>query len=231
MVETHVDGFRGEVVLVFFGFTQCHHVHETTFTCAVQVRKKLDGFTDRPQAIFITIGLERDTRDALKIYTAIRFAILKGNAMKYMIVASFMVMSTATAAAQITVKDPWVRATVPLQTVTGAFMHLTAHQNARLVEVHSPVAATAEVHETTIKNNVMRMRAVTGLDLPAAKAVELRPGGYHVMLFDLKQQLKDGDIVPLTLVVEGKDKKRETIELRAPVRPLNSTQSTMQHTH
>lgn len=151
--------------------------------------------------------------------------------MKYVIVASFMVMSTATAAAQITVKDPWVRATVPQQTATGAFMHLTAQQNARLVEVRSPVAATAEVHEMTMENNVMRMRAVTGLDLPAAKAVELKPGGYHVMLFDLKQPLKDGDIVPLTLVVEDKDKKRETIEVRAPVRPLNSTQGTMQRKH
>jgi copper(I)-binding protein len=66
----------------------------------------------------------------------------------------------------------------------------------------------------------MRMRAVPALDLPAGKAVELKPSGYHVMLMDLKQQLKAGDSVPLTLVIEGKDGKRETLEIKAPVRAL-----------
>jgi copper(I)-binding protein len=67
---------------------------------------------------------------------------------------------------------------------------------------------------------MMRMRAVPALDLPAGKAVELKPGGYHLMLMDLKQQLKAGDSVPLTLVIEGKDGKRETLEVKAPVRAL-----------
>jgi hypothetical protein len=49
---------------------------------------------------------------------------------------------------------------------------------------------------------------------------ELKPGGYHVMLVDLKQQMKEGDTVPVTLVIEGKDKKRSTIEVKAPVKPL-----------
>jgi hypothetical protein len=67
----------------------------------------------------------------------------------------------------------------------------------------------------------MKMRALpNGLELPAGKAVELKPGGYHVMLMDLKQQLKAGDTVPLTLVVEGKDGKKESIELKAPVKDL-----------
>ena len=72
----------------------------------------------------------------------------------------------------------------------------------------------------TMEKDVMKMRAVKGLDLPAGKTVELKPGGYHVMLMDLKQQMKEGDTVPLTLVVEGKDKKRSTIEVKAPVKPL-----------
>ena len=72
----------------------------------------------------------------------------------------------------------------------------------------------------TMEKDVMKMRAVPGLDLPAGKAVELKPGGYHVMLMDLKQQMKEGDTVPLTLVIEGKDKKRSTIEVKAPVKPL-----------
>ena len=70
--------------------------------------------------------------------------------------------------------------------------------------------------------NVMKMRAVPGVDLPAGKAVELKPGGYHVMLMDLKQPLKAGDTVPVTLVVEGKDKKRESVDVKATVRQLGA---------
>ena len=66
--------------------------------------------------------------------------------------------------------------------------------------------------------NVMKMRAIPGLELPAGKAVDLKPGGYHVMLMSLKQPLKDGETVPLTLVVEGKDGKQEKLEVKAPVK-------------
>jgi copper(I)-binding protein len=126
--------------------------------------------------------------------------------------------------AQVTVNDPWVRATVAQQKATGAFMQITSAQDARLVEVKSPVAGMVEVHEMTMEGNVMKMRALpNGLDLPAGKSVELKPGGYHVMLMDLKQQMKEGDIVAVTLVVEGRDKKRSFIEVKAPVRPLASS--------
>jgi copper(I)-binding protein len=126
------------------------------------------------------------------------------------------------ALAQVTVKDPWVRATVPQQKATGAFMQLSAHAESRLVEVRSSVAGVVEIHEMEMQGNVMTMRAVPGVELPAGKPVELKPGGYHVMLMDLRQQLKDGETVPITLIVEGKDKKRETIEVKAPVRQLNT---------
>jgi copper(I)-binding protein len=69
---------------------------------------------------------------------------------------------------------------------------------------------------------VMKMRAVARLDLPAGKPVKLQPGGYHVMLMDLKQPLKKGDLVPLTLKFEGKDKSVETIEVKAEVRDLTT---------
>ena len=82
----------------------------------------------------------------------------------------------------------------------------------------SPVAGTVEIHEMKMEGDVMRMRAVSELALPAGQAVALKPGGYHVMLLDLKQALKAGDSVPVTLVVEGVDKKRETIEIKAAVR-------------
>jgi hypothetical protein len=121
------------------------------------------------------------------------------------------------AAAQVTVTDPWIRGTVQGQMATGAFMKLQSAKDARLVEATSPVAGVVEIHEMTMQNNVMRMRAVQALSLPAGRAVELKPGGYHVMLMDLKQQMKEGEVVPVTLVVESGG-KRETIEVKAPVR-------------
>jgi copper(I)-binding protein len=131
-----------------------------------------------------------------------------------------LALAAGTAHAQVTVKDPWVRATVPQQKATGAFMQLSAAQDTRLVEARSPVAGTVEIHEMKMENNVMKMRAVPGLDVPAGKGVDLKPGGYHVMLLDLKEQMKEGATVPVTLVFEGKDKKRETVEVKAAVRPL-----------
>lgn len=128
------------------------------------------------------------------------------------------------AQAQVTVKDPWVSATVPQMKATGAFMQITSMQDARLVEAKSPVAGVVEIHEMKMEKDVMKMRALPeGLALPAGKNVELKRGGYHVMLMDLKQQVKEGDVVPLILVVEGKDKKRSTIEVKAPARPLTAT--------
>jgi copper(I)-binding protein len=135
--------------------------------------------------------------------------------------------------AQVTVKDPWVRATVSQQKATGAFMQITSAQDARLVEAKSPVAGIIEIHEMAMEKDVMKMRALpNGLDLPAGKTVELKSGGYHVMLMDLKQQMKEGDTVPLTLVIEGKDKKRSTVELKAPVKPLvNASKPAAEHKH
>lgn len=141
--------------------------------------------------------------------------------MKHVILASLLALSATAALAQVEVKDPWVRATVQQQKTTGAFMQLSAKQDARLVEVRSPAAGVVEIHQMSMENNIMRMRSVPGLDLPAGKAIDLKPGGYHIMLVNLKQQIKDGDLVPVTLVVEGKDKKRQTIELQVPARPLN----------
>lgn len=125
--------------------------------------------------------------------------------------------------AQVTVQDAWVRATVPQQKATGAFMRLTAAQDARLVSASSPVAGVTEVHEMKLVDNVMKMRPLPALDLPAGQAVELKPGGYHIMLLDLKQPVAPGSTVPLTLVFEAKDGQRTTQELQAPVRAVSAT--------
>jgi copper(I)-binding protein len=78
-----------------------------------------------------------------------------------------------------------------------------------------------------MENDIMKMRAIPRLDLPAGKAVELKPGGYHVMLMDLKQPLKKGEAVPISLRFEGKDKTFKTIEIKAQVRELGA--GTQQH--
>jgi copper(I)-binding protein len=125
------------------------------------------------------------------------------------------------AQAQTTVQEPWVRSTVANQGATGFFARITSAQGGRLVSVSTPLAGIVEIHEMKLENNVMKMRALdAGLELPAGKTVELKPGGFHVMLMDLKKSVAAGDTVPVTLVVEGTDRKRETIEVQAPVRAL-----------
>ena len=147
-------------------------------------------------------------------------------------IAAALVLCTAPAFAQTTVKDAWVRGTVPQQKATGLFAQITSAQGGKLVAGSSPVAGIVEIHEMAMEGNVMKMRALpAGLDLPAGKAVDLKPGGYHVMLMDLKQQVKEGDTVPVTLVIEGKDGKKETLEIKAPVRPLNAAAPMGGHKH
>lgn len=134
--------------------------------------------------------------------------------------AFILTLLAGLAQAQTTVADAWARGTVPQQQGTGAFMRITSPTGARLVGVTSPVAGMAEIHEMKMVDGVMKMSAVEALALPAGQAVELKPGGYHVMLMGLKQQLKGGESVPLTLTIEGKDGKKESLQLNVPVRAL-----------
>lgn len=143
--------------------------------------------------------------------------------------ALLLVASTATQA-QTTVVEPWIRGTVAQQTATGMFARITSAPGGKLVAVSSPVAGVVEIHEMSMDGTTMKMRAVPSLNLPAGKAVDLKPGGYHVMLMDLKQQLKAGDTVPVTLVIEGANQKRETIEVKVPVRALGA-QASDPHKH
>jgi copper(I)-binding protein len=149
--------------------------------------------------------------------------------MKNLLIASLLAL-TAQAWAQtyVKVEDAWVRGTVAQQNATGAFMRLTANRNARLVAAESPVAGVVEIHEMAMDNDIMRMRAVTGLALTAGQTTELKPGGYHVMLMDLKQTVQAGQQVPLTLVFEDANKQRFTQRIEAPVRALGAP---MQHGH
>lgn len=137
--------------------------------------------------------------------------------MRRLLIASALLLSFA-AQAQVKVDDAWVRATVPAQKATGAFMQLTSAKAAKVVAASSPAAAVVEIHEMKMDDGVMKMRAVDALPLPAGQAVALKPGSYHVMLMGLKAPIQAGDTVPLTLTVEGEDKQRSTVEINAKAR-------------
>jgi hypothetical protein len=135
------------------------------------------------------------------------------------ILSAALVWAIATSAsAQVSVSAAWARATVPGQSGTGAFMTITARDGGRLIGAASPVAGVVELHEMTMENNVMRMRAIGGLDLPAGRAVQLKPGGHHVMLLDLKRALKPGEKVRIELRLETPEGKRVTQPVEVEVR-------------
>lgn len=116
--------------------------------------------------------------------------------------ALILSLAACTAMAQVEVTGAWVRATVQGQKATGAFMNLTAQKATRLVGIKTDAAAMAEVHEMSMDKDVMRMRAIPVLELPAGKTVTLKPGGYHVMLMNLKEPLPVDSHVQLTLLFE-----------------------------
>ena len=139
--------------------------------------------------------------------------------MKLKALAAILALACGTAYAQtVEVKDAWVRTSVPGQRATGAFMKITAKDGAKLVAVSTPAAGVAEVHEMKMEGDIMKMRAVTGgLDLPAGKTVELKPGGYHVMLMDLKTALPKDSTIPLTLTFKDAKGVESKVELKVPV--------------
>lgn len=129
------------------------------------------------------------------------------------------VLWTGHALAQnVEVKDAWARATVQGQKASGAFMTLTAKADTTLVGVTSSVAGVAQVHEMKMDGNVMQMRALAeGLRLNAGKPVALKPGGFHLMLMDLKVPLQKDTTIPVTLRFKDAKGVESTLDLKVPV--------------
>lgn len=137
------------------------------------------------------------------------------------LVGSLVVSGAAWAhadAAHVKAENAWARASVPGQQASGAFMRLTAEEPLKLVGVETSAAAVAEVHEMKMDGDVMRMRAIEALDLPKGVAVELKPGGYHLMLQQLKAPLLKDTQVPLTLVFKDAKGAVSRLSLQVPVR-------------
>ena len=140
-----------------------------------------------------------------------------------------MINGVATAQT-VTVADAWVRATVAAQRATGAFLKLSIQgADATLIAASSPVAGVTQIHEMAMSEGVMRMREVTGgVSLKTGQSFELKPGGHHIMMMDLKQPVKAGDRVPLTLTFKQGDGQQTTTQVDAEVRGLNG-QAAMPH--
>ena len=111
-------------------------------------------------------------------------------------------------------------------------MSLTSTDGARLIGASSPLAGVVEIHEMVMDGNVMKMRPLSALDLPAGRRVDLKPGGYHMMLMDLKRALKAGERVPIELRIEGRDKRlvSQTIEVEVAVK-APATDGASAHKH
>lgn len=150
---------------------------------------------------------------------------------KQLIALTAFIGSTAFAQ-NVTVTDGWVRATVQGQKATGAFMKLTAKENAKLLSAASPTAGVVEIHEMKMDKDVMKMSALpNGLDLPAGQTVELKPGSYHVMLMDLKAPLAADSTVPVTLTFQDAKGNKSTQELKLPVKAPMAAQGMHDHKH
>lgn len=124
----------------------------------------------------------------------------------------------AEAKENIQVSEAWVRATVPGQEVSGAFFSVKSLRPAKLIKVESSIADSVEIHSMTMKNGVMEMRELKTLALPAGKFVKLAPGDLHLMLLDLKRQLKPGDNVPLKLTLQYENNTQAVKEITAVVK-------------
>jgi copper(I)-binding protein len=131
-------------------------------------------------------------------------------------------LATSAARAQVTVADAWIRSTVAGQQATGAFMQMVSARDTVLVSAASPAARIVEIHEMKVDGGVMRMHAIDQLALPAGKAVELKPGGYHLMLQNLVAPLKVGESIPVTLTFQDTDGKKTLQEIKVPVRALTT---------
>lgn len=148
---------------------------------------------------------------------------MQGIGARAVLAAGCMVLAVVAQAQPVSVKDAWVRVPAPGQNVAGVYMEIVSRAESVLVAVASPAAARAELHSMALEDGVMKMRPLERIELPAGKAVRLAPGGLHVMLTGLKQPLKRGEKIPVTLTVVQRDSgSRFVFTVRAEVRDADA---------
>ena len=99
----------------------------------------------------------------------------------------------------VAIMDNWVRANAPGQSVGAAYMTLLSAHDSTMIKAEADIAGSVEIHSMKMENGVMKMRMLEELPLKAGKAEKLAPGGFHLMLFDLKKPLTAGENVNFTL--------------------------------
>ena len=129
-----------------------------------------------------------------------------------------LIASIGAQAQNVTVSNAWARVSVKGQSASGVFMSLKAVNTTKLVSVSTSVAKVSQLHQMTMDNNVMKMKALpNGLELSAGNLVELKPGGYHIMLMDLQKVLEKDSKIDLQLTFEDESGKRSKMEVSVPV--------------
>ena len=119
----------------------------------------------------------------------------------------------------IKIENAYVRATAPGQPAAGAFMKIDNSGAAdQLVSASSPAAGEVQLHQMSMEGNVMKMGQVKDITVPANGTVDLKPGGYHIMLMNIKAPLKVGETVPVKL----KFAKAGEVEVKLPVNAVSS---------
>jgi periplasmic copper chaperone A len=115
----------------------------------------------------------------------------------------------------VTVTNAWAKTTVPGGKVSAAYMDIKSTAPVKLLKAETAIAGNVEIHNMSMKDGVMEMKAVDAIDVPANKTISLKPGGYHVMLMMLAASINKGDSVPIKLTFEGADKKPFTVDVKA----------------
>jgi hypothetical protein len=139
---------------------------------------------------------------------------------RWLAATAAILLSTSVYAGDIQVEAASVRATAPGQQTAMGDLSITSKKIALLVGVTTPVAQSVELHLMSHDNGMMKMREVKEVPLPAGRVVNLGQEGYHLMLMNLKEPIKEGTTVPLTLTVQLADKKMIKLETTAAVKPL-----------
>jgi periplasmic copper chaperone A len=144
--------------------------------------------------------------------------MLGGMTMNKVFLAGALALSAFVAAAQVKVEGAWARPTVPGQQAGGGYLTLSSPVADKLLGGSTPAAQRFELHTMAMKGDVMEMREVDGVELPAGRKVEFKPGGLHVMFMGLRAPLKVGTKVPVTLKFQkaGEVKVEFEVTSRAP---------------
>lgn len=126
-----------------------------------------------------------------------------------------------TKAGSLTISDMWSRATVSTSRPAVGYLTVTndGAEADRLVGVESPLAGKVQLHLSSMKDGVMKMEHMGGIEIPAGATVELAPGGYHLMLMQPRQVFKEGEMLPITLIFE----KAGRVDIEAHVRAIGTT--------